>query len=153
MKEEYGYLNDEELEALIMEVENNGMIAPPVYLKEQILNEIAKDGLKEKSGKGSAKMSMEKARVQLWIYSAKIMAAAAAAVFGLTIIPVDTGQAMELPENNRIERKIEKDMERYKQESEEILNESVYEEHGLADFIKNNKFFNNLIMNGGKEYE
>ena len=29
MKEEYRYLNDEELEALIADVEKNGMIAPP----------------------------------------------------------------------------------------------------------------------------
>ena len=28
MKEEYGYLNDEELEALIADVEKSGMIAP-----------------------------------------------------------------------------------------------------------------------------
>ncbi len=39
MKEEYSYLNDEELEALIAGVEKNGMIAPPVYLKELIMEE------------------------------------------------------------------------------------------------------------------
>lgn len=153
MREEYRYLSDEELEALIMEVENNGMIAPPVYLKEQIRDEIGKDRLKEKGSKECAKMSRQKAQVQLWIYSAKIMAAAAAAVFGLTIIPMDAGQTMERPENSRMERQIEKDVERYKKESEEILNGSVYKENGLEDFIKNNKFINNLILNGGKKYD
>ena len=38
MKEErYKYFDDEELEALIEEVERSGMIAPPVYLKELIM--------------------------------------------------------------------------------------------------------------------
>ena len=40
MKEErYKYFDDEELEALIEEVERSGMIAPPVYLKELIMEE------------------------------------------------------------------------------------------------------------------
>ena len=43
MKEEYGYLNDEELEALIAGVEKNGMIAPPVYLKELIMERAAQE--------------------------------------------------------------------------------------------------------------
>jgi hypothetical protein len=40
MKEErYKYFDDEELEALMEEVERSGMIAPPVYLKELIMEE------------------------------------------------------------------------------------------------------------------
>ena len=48
MKEErYKYFDDEELEALMEEVERSGMIAPPVYLKELIMEEAvhARDSL------------------------------------------------------------------------------------------------------------
>ena len=38
-EERYKYFDDEELEALMEEVERSGMIAPPVYLKELIMGE------------------------------------------------------------------------------------------------------------------
>lgn len=40
MKNGNEYMDDRELEALIAEVENSGMIAPPVYLKELIMKEV-----------------------------------------------------------------------------------------------------------------
>ncbi len=40
MKNGNEYIDDRELEALIAEVENSGMIAPPVYLKELIMKEV-----------------------------------------------------------------------------------------------------------------
>ena len=114
MKEEYSYLNDEELEALIAGVEKNGMIAPPVYLKELIMERAAQEqdtfeeglpkewipktaenkqkaecGLSTESSIRAIEVRKEEARRakrRFRIYSFKIAAAAAVAVFCLTCL-------------------------------------------------------------------
>ena len=144
MKEErYDYLNDEELEALIAEVERNGMIAPPIYLKELIMKEAEpgemplekgwktehtdgaflqgrkSDDSIRKAGKGDIGQA---AKRQFRIYSFKIAAAAAAAVISLIAVPMDF--PMEgTAKDNHIERQIEKDIERYQEAKREALEE------------------------------
>lgn len=116
MKEEYeyGYPDDRELEELIADVERSGMIVPPPYMKELILGELRKEA--EVSNKE------RRAKIQFLVYSTKIVAAAAAAVFCLTIVPADMGGGMTVAANQRMEKRIEKDVERYRQEKEQLLN-------------------------------
>lgn len=180
MKEEYGYMDDEELEALIAEVENGGMIAPPIYLKELIMEAISREadageegrelsaadgghGAAETESMPRAEMegivrmpraemegtvripraeteetvqmpraemeetvraakAVRKAKAQFLGYSFKIVAAAAVAVFCLTMIPVDF-HGGGMMESGRIEQRIEKDAKKYQEEKEKALAE------------------------------
>ncbi len=134
MREEYNDLDDKALEALIADVEKNGMIAPPVYLKELIMEEAAREEKAVKEAEAWRELIAEnrggimqnkgyaarRAKVQFWAYSFKIAAAAAVAMFCLTAIPVDVaGGAAE--KNNYMEEQIEKDIERYQQKKEKAL--------------------------------
>lgn len=144
MKEEYGYPNDEELKTMIAEVEQKAMIAPPVYLKDQIMNEIRKaaeptatvmytheTGITKKTGNKKREISSpeerehreKKARMQFMLYSAKIIAAAAAAVMCLAVVPMDTGRAVVISADDSLETRISKDVERYKEEQQRIEKE------------------------------
>ena len=58
-------MNEKELEALIAEVEENGMIAPPVYLKDRIMEEVHKSE--------SAVRRRRAAKIEFLVYSAKII--------------------------------------------------------------------------------
>lgn len=158
MKEEYGYMDDEELEALIAEVENGGMIAPPIYLKELIMEAISREADAGEEGRelsaadgghgaaetesmprakteGTVRMpraameetvraakAVRKAKAQFLGYSFKIVAAAAVAVFCLTMIPVDF-HGGGMMESGRIEQRIEKDAKKYQEEKEKALAE------------------------------
>ncbi|MDE7014038.1 MAG: hypothetical protein K2P19_05095 [Kineothrix sp.] len=153
MKEgRYDYLNDEELEALIAEVEKNSMIAPPVYLKELIMEEAVhretalgnsqESGQMDKGPEKSLEISYSNRKIsrgdikqaakrQFWIYSFKIAAAAAMAVISLTVVPMDIS-GERAAEGNHIERQIEKDIERYQEAKREALEEKENKGSGLG---------------------
>lgn len=126
MSEKYRYMTEEGLEALIGEVEEQGMLAPPVYLKEQIMEEVKKSVKPVKK----TVMDRKRAKIQLMVYSIKIVGAAAAAIFCLTMIPMDIGGGMEEMGNRRMEEAVEEDVEHYRKESERILNEPVVRDRG-----------------------
>lgn len=121
MKNGNGYMDDRELEALIAEVENGGMIAPPVYLKELIMKEVnRRPDDTGKIRKASKEELVRAAKRRFFADSFKIAAAAAVAMFCLTEIPVDfSGGGMM--ESSRIEKRIEEDTERYHEEKQRAL--------------------------------
>lgn len=132
MSETYKYLNDEELETLIAEVEQNSMIAPPAYLKDEIFSKIRKEEAEKTAPRADVpnhvneKTVMElqrKAKLQFIIYSTKIIAAAAAAVICLTVVPLDTARPMMVTAEDSIEQRISKDVEQYKEEQLRIEKE------------------------------
>lgn len=143
MNDEYRYLNDEEMEALIAEVEKEAMIAPPVYLRDQIM-----DGIRADAGKNDNDMleRRKKARVQFLVYSAKIIAAAAAALC-LTVIPMDTGRTMVFSSEKVLEERISKDVEKYKEEQQRI-EEAIVKEIRDEQKRESNKDIN--TSEGGK---
>ena len=67
----------------------------------------------------------------------KIAGAAAAALFCLTMVPVDMGGNTGDAGNRRMEKEIEEDMARYREESERILTEPVVQEDGIGSFFGN----------------
>lgn len=121
MKNENGYLDDRELEALIAEVEKGGMIAPPVYLKELIMKEACRQpGDTGQMRKASKEELVRAAKRRFFADSFKIVAAAAAAMFCLMEMPVDfSGGGMM--EESRIEKRIEEDTERYRREKQRAI--------------------------------
>ncbi|NLL77644.1 MAG: hypothetical protein GX235_10435 [Clostridiales bacterium] len=135
MKEEYGYLDDKELQDLIAQVENGGMVMPPVYLKDQIMGEVLKAASEsEKTAPGNVQSenntifsNLEKrknaAKMQFLTYSLKILAAAAMAVFCLTAVPMDFSGTPAIWKGNNMEQRINRDMERYEEESKKLLDE------------------------------
>lgn len=151
----YDYFDDEELEALIEEVERSGMIAPPVYLKELIMEgashvEDSLEGSGEETHEkgphvgialerrqevscgrtGRRESIRETAKRQFLMYSFKIVAAAAVAVISLTVVPMEfAGERMA--EDNHIERQIEKDAERYQEAKRDALKQEEDGESGL----------------------
>ncbi|WMC93096.1 hypothetical protein [Kineothrix sp. MB12-C1] len=149
MKEEYRYLNDEELEAFLKEVEKDSIIKAPVYLKSQIMGEVFK--LAEQEEQSSLKSvsivsginsfdAVERKKVvqkQFMAYSVKILAAAAMAIFCLTAVPLDFTGIPELKNESRIERRINEDMERYEEENRKLLNDSKGNKSNLGELIEN----------------
>lgn len=150
MKKEYDYMDDSELEAFIAEVEHGGMIAPPVYLKELIMEKAEQE--KEACGQGmelrktdsgrnvvAEKETAKAAKIQFWIYSLKIAAAAAAAMFCLITMPADlSGGGMTENDrigNDRIEKQIEEDTERYQQEKKKALAGEERADRGIGGFL------------------
>ncbi|MDE6713692.1 MAG: hypothetical protein K2K20_08145 [Lachnospiraceae bacterium] len=86
------YLSDEELEQLVKDVEAGPLCQAPEYLKPMILDKV------EAYDKSVYKMS---AGMQLFIYSVKIMAAAAAAVIVILTVPVmDKAQSLDYMEQS-----------------------------------------------------
>lgn len=147
MREEYMYLKDEELEALLREVENGGMISSPVYLKDEIMSAVLKaETEKTVSGSPAEKnknkitpmdhgIRKNEARRQLVTYSLKIFAAAAMAVFCLTAVPVELSGSPALSRESRIEQRIDKDIERYEKESKKLFDEEKEDKTGLKKII------------------
>lgn len=89
---EWEYLSDEELDQLVKEIEAEPLCRAPEYLKPMILN---KAKAYDRSG---YKLS---AGTQLFIYSIKIMAAAAAAMIVILTVPVmDKAQSLDYMEQS-----------------------------------------------------
>lgn len=97
------YLSEEALEKLIAEVENGPLLQAPDYLRPMILNQakhqVFKDSVEimpirntiresiRKDQKTAKKQTGKEKRVQLFAYSVKIVAAAAAAIAFIMIVP------------------------------------------------------------------
>ncbi|MDE6742874.1 MAG: hypothetical protein K2J95_03230 [Lachnospiraceae bacterium] len=89
---EWEYLSDEELEQLVKDVEAEPLHPAPEYLKNMILDKT------EAYDKSGHKMSTG---MQLFVYSVKIMAAAAAAVIVILTVPVmDKAQSLDYLEQS-----------------------------------------------------
>ncbi len=129
---DFRYMTEDELEALIAEVETHGMLAPPAYLKDLIMEEAGKC-VKPAGKKG---ISRKRARIQFMIYSAKIIGAAAVAIFCLTMVPMDPDRGMET-ENQRLEKMMEEDMAYYQKESERIRNDLAGTDRGFRSLLEN----------------
>ena len=180
MKDGYGmggdfrYMTEEELEALIAEVEDHGMLAPPVYLKELIMEEAARvtgkgeaadsgksivKGIREgavmdisESAAGSRKESAPKeagiswgsrkgvdrktAKRILMVYRAKVIGAAAAAIFCLMVVPLEMDGGRAKDSDRWREKVIEEDMERYQEESDRVRKEPEMEKGGMGSFME-----------------
>lgn len=80
-KEEFSYLSDEELEALIQEVEAKELISAPALLKEKILFQAAVEESKKERKKKRSKQT------RLFAYTAKVALATAAALIILFSVP------------------------------------------------------------------
>lgn len=78
------YMPDEELEQLIQEVEENGMLSVPSYMKKEIMEQI------HQVHKQEAHKDIQR-KLSLWLYSMEVGVVAAAAVLLLFLIPVDRG--------------------------------------------------------------
>ena len=149
----YQYLTEQELEALIAEVEDHEMLAPPVYLKELIMEEAVKSAKPVDTAKFITKNRIDRktADIQFMVYSLKIIGAAAAAIFCLTMVPMDMGGRPEEMGNRRMEEAIEEDVAHYREESQRILSEPMMQNEGERGF---RSFFGNMFGNGtGKESE
>lgn len=129
---DFRYMTEDELEALIAEVEAHGMLTPPAYLKGLIMEEAGKS-VKPIGKKG---ISRKKAQMQFMIYSAKIIGAAAVAIFCLTMVPMDSDRGMET-ENRRREKIMEEDMAYYQKESERIRNDLAGTDGGFRSLLEN----------------
>lgn len=147
MSDEYNYLTDEELEALIGNVEEKSMIAPPVYLKQQIMEEIRKekDSPPVNTEKYvSAQNVRKKKNLQLLLYSAKIITGAAAAIICITVVPFGAGRENVLMTNKKMEISIEKDAERYREEKRRLVAELE------ADYDKEQQIRNSRLGDNDK---
>lgn len=102
-RDEEQYLSEEALEKLIAEVENGPLLQAPDYLRPMILNQakhqVFKDSVEIMPIRNTIRESIRKdqqtakeqtgkeKRVQLFAYSVKIVAAAAAAIAFIMIVP------------------------------------------------------------------
>lgn len=102
-RDEEQYLSEEALEKLIAEVENEPLLQAPDYLRPMILNQakhqVFKDSVEimpirntiresiRKDQQIAKKQTGKEKRVQLFAYSVKIVAAAAAAIAFIMIVP------------------------------------------------------------------
>ena len=78
------YLTDEELEKLIMDVENQGLLCCPSYVRGEVLQRV--------------EVSQQKRKQKFYLYSVKVCVASAAAIFLLFTIPIgqlNTPEALE----------------------------------------------------------
>lgn len=173
MNGEYGYPKDDELEQLIAAVERNGMLKAPVYLKQEILTQTKarqarpsesaektalSDGNAFHPGTGNPKAS---ARIKLFIYGAKVIAATAAAVFVLLTMPAGWNRNAVLPDYSERERQIEEDMARDRKRAFSSVEPDKEEKNSLAIFMneKSNELcdrlyeFSNLLIMEGKSYD
>ncbi|MBQ7065485.1 MAG: hypothetical protein IJN92_01570 [Lachnospiraceae bacterium] len=76
-------MTDEEMDAFLLYIEENEMITAPKNLKDKILNEFKAEEMQMESARKRKNMS---AKVQFWLYSLKISAAVAAAIFLLAFV-------------------------------------------------------------------
>lgn len=94
-------MSDEQIDAFIAYIEENEMIQAPRNLKEKILQESRNEEIQIKT---AHKMKKASAKTQFVIYSLKISAAVAAAVFLLAFINTDSTPALSVPKQD-MERK------------------------------------------------
>ncbi len=94
-------MSDEQIDAFIAYIEENEMIQAPKNLKEKILQESRNEEIQFKT---AHKMKKASAKAQFVIYSLKISAAVAAAVFLLAFINTDSTPALSVPKQD-MERK------------------------------------------------
>lgn len=101
-------MSDEQMEAFIAYIEENEMIQAPGNLKEKILQESKKEKTPMQVSKGITSVNMKKtsAKAQFFIYSLKISAAVAAAVFLLAFIDIDSTPAFSMPKQNMEKKKV-----------------------------------------------
>lgn len=76
-----GYLSEEELNALIRQVESHEMFRAPVHLKAEVMEQVRRE-------KRGAK------KRQVFVYRAKVLAAMAAALTLLILMPDDRTESM-----------------------------------------------------------
>ena len=76
-----GYLSEEELNALIVQVESQEMLRAPVHLKTEVMEQIRRER------RGAKKR-------QVFVYRAKVLAAMAAALTLLILMPDDRTESM-----------------------------------------------------------
>lgn len=112
-------MNEKELEALIAEVEEKGMIASPVYLKDLIMEQVHRNE--------TARHRRKAAKIEFLTYSLKIAGAAAAAIFCLTQVPMNAGEEIpvRISENSHLEKKIERAVEQYRLENQRVCEEAL----------------------------
>lgn len=80
-------MTDEEMDAFLLYIEENEMITAPKNLKDKILNEFKAEEMQMESARKRKNMS---AKVQFWLYSLKISAAVAAAIFLLAFVDTNS---------------------------------------------------------------
>lgn len=138
---EYRYYDDVELEKLIAQVESKEMLSAPVYLKDEILNQISVNTelvseLVSEQAKpvedSPGKWKNIVAHRQFIIYSLKIVAAAAAALFILVTVPVGTGY--EAPNNFR-QRQLEREAESYIKDKNEVIRQENADRNQITNFV------------------
>lgn len=75
------------MDAFLLYIEENEMITAPKNLKDKILNEFEVREMQMESARKRKNMS---AKVQFWLYSLKISAAVAAAIFLLAFVDTNS---------------------------------------------------------------
>ncbi len=121
------YLSDLELENLINEIESQGVQEAPVDLKGIVFDKIERH---EKNKK-------HRTRNQLWTFGAKIVLSAAAAIFFLSVIPMN--------------QKTPEDMVKEQEQRFAKYQEYVSEEHVLDTLYKRgSSFWSELFQNEAK---
>lgn len=99
-------MSDEQLNAFITYIEENEMLKAPKNLKEKIIQESRNKEvqIQEPQKITAPKTKKMSAKAQFFLYSLKISAAVAAAVFLLAFIDTDTTPVFSMPKQN-MERK------------------------------------------------
>lgn len=99
-------MSDEQLNAFITYIEENEMLKAPKNLKEKIIQESRNKEvqIQEPQKITAPKTKKISAKAQFFLYSLKISAAVAAAVFLLAFIDTDSTPAFSMPKQN-MERK------------------------------------------------
>lgn len=156
MNDKYQYMSDEELLEFIEDVEYQGMLSSPTYLKDQIMNQVICENETIPLATPYEVRGKQNNHRQLLLYSMKVAIAAIAALYFLMIIPMDMTYS-PAPYEDRMEERIRKDMEEYEAENEKLLEEEI----SIGTLIDNksdevfellNKF-TNKINNGGNKYD
>ncbi|MDE7367577.1 MAG: hypothetical protein K2N24_09500 [Lachnospiraceae bacterium] len=99
------YISDEELLDLINEIEEGAMLKAPVYLKEQILQQIQKEEdlrHRENSARQPITEHKKNIRKQLLVYKIEVIGTMAAAIIILFLLPVSIpGDASTMSTENK----------------------------------------------------
>ncbi len=93
MNDNNRYLSDEELNILINNVENEGLMQAPAQIKSEVLRKIDRENLSAKP---------EKSMAELYRYSAKVVFAIAAALLLLLITPGITDSRDRIPTRDEV---------------------------------------------------
>ena len=122
-----GYLSEEELNALIGQVESQEMLHAPVHLKDNVMAQVRRE-------KQNAK------RRQIFSYRAKVLVAMAAALTILILMPDDGTESvmntvMEQRADESLEQRAMRRQEDMNADWEKYLKER--ESGGMRDFFRN----------------